>query len=394
MGTSSPFPLYVRVVSRLFEIVDMDLCSTPRLSLGSRLVSSIGDRKADHLALCAEDDVGFRGRTTLLECVRLVHDALPDLTLAEVDTSVTLFGKKLRAPLVIASMTGGTEEAGLINRELASIAEERGYGFGLGSQRAMHVRPGTGATYRVRQSAPSTLVLGNVGVVQARAMTTSEVRVLVDEVGADALCVHLNPAMELVQPGGDRDFAKGTDTIARLVRDLGVPVIVKETGCGISAAVARRLRDVGVKHVDVSGAGGTSWVGVETKRAEAAGDAGARALGEALWDWGVPTAASVALLAPLGFDTVIATGGIGTGLDVARAIALGASAAGIARPVLRALRASGDAGGRAGAIAYLDGIESELRAAMLLTGSRDIASLRRAPRVVVGELASWITQLS
>lgn len=351
--------------------------------------STIGDRKADHLTLCAEGDVGFRQRTTLLECVRLVHDALPDLDAAAIDTSVTLFDKKLRAPLLIASMTGGTEEAGRINRELASIAEERGYGFGLGSQRAMHLRAGASATYRVRQQAPSTLLLGNVGVVQARAMTTSEVRVLVDEVGADALCVHLNPAMELVQPGGDRDFSHGLEAIARLARDVGVPVLVKETGCGLSPAVGRRLRDVGVKHVDVSGAGGTSWVGVETKRAEAAGDLGARALGEALWDWGIPTAASVALLAPLRFDTVVATGGIGTGLDVARAIALGASVAGIARPVLRALTS----GGRASALAYLDGVENELRAAMLLTGSRDVASLRRAPRVVVGELASWVSQL-
>ena len=239
-------------------------------------MSTIGDRKADHLALCAEDDVGFRGRTTLLECVRLVHDALPDLSLPDVDTSVTLLGKKLRAPILIAAMTGGTDEAGRINRELASIAEERGYGFGLGSQRAMHVRPGSTATYRVRDAAPSTLVLGNVGVVQARAMSTEEIRALCDGVGADALCVHLNPAMELVQPGGDRDFARGLETIARLASDLGVPVVVKETGCGLSPSVARRLRAAGVAHVDVSGAGGTSWVGVETKRAEAAGDERAR----------------------------------------------------------------------------------------------------------------------
>jgi isopentenyl-diphosphate delta-isomerase len=354
------------------------------------VAGSIGDRKADHLALCAEEDVGFRGRTTLLEHVRLVHDALPDLAVADVDTSVALLGKTLRAPLLIAAMTGGTEQAGRINRELAGIAEERGYAFGLGSQRAMHVRPGTGETYRVRQAAPSVLLLGNVGVVQARAMTTSEVRVLVDEVGADALCVHLNPAMELVQPGGDRDFGHGVDTIARLVRDVGVPVVVKETGCGIGPAVGRRLRDVGVRHVDVSGGGGTSWVGVETKRAEAAGDAGARALGEALWDWGIPTAAAVGLLAPLKFDTLVATGGVATGLDVARAIALGASAAGIARPVLRALAS----GGRAGALAFLDGVEAELRAVMLLTGSRDLAALRRAPRVVTGELAQWLGQLA
>jgi isopentenyl-diphosphate delta-isomerase len=352
-------------------------------------VTTIGERKDDHLVLCANEEVGFRNATTLLECVRLVHDALPDMSSADVDMSVSLLGKRLRAPLVIASMTGGTEEAGRINRELASIAEERGYGFGLGSQRAMVVRPGSASTYRVRELAPKTLVLGNVGVVQARSMTTSELRVLVEEVGVDALCVHLNPAMELVQPGGDRDFSQGLGTIARLVRDLGVPVVVKETGCGIAPSVGRRLRDVGVRHVDVSGAGGTSWVGVETKRAAAAGDERARGLGEAFWDWGVPTAASVALLGPMGFDTIVATGGIATGLDVARAIALGASAVGIARPMLRAL----SAGGRQGAMALMDAVEGELGAAMLLTGSRDIAALRRAPRVVVGELGSWMAQL-
>jgi isopentenyl-diphosphate delta-isomerase len=350
-------------------------------------MSTIGQRKDDHLALCAEGDVGFRGKTTLLECVRLVHDALPDMAVADVDTSVTLFGKRLRAPFAIAAMTGGTDEAGRINRELASIAEECGYAFGLGSQRAMHTRPASAPTYRVRQVAPSALLLGNVGVVQARSMTTSEARMLVDEVGADALCVHLNPAMELVQPGGDRDFSHGLSTIARLVRDLGVPLVVKETGCGIGPGTARRLRDVGVRHVDASGAGGTSWVGVETRRAEAAGDAGARVLGEALWDWGIPTAASVALLAPMGFESIIATGGVGTGLDVARAIALGATAAGIARPLLRAL----SSGGRAAAIELLEAMENELRAAMILTASRDLAALRRAPRVIVGELSAWMT---
>jgi isopentenyl-diphosphate delta-isomerase len=352
-------------------------------------MTTIGKRKDDHLALCAEEDVGFRGASTLLECVRLVHDALPDMAAQDIDTSITLLGKTLRVPLIIASMTGGTEEAGRVNRELATIAEERGYGFGLGSQRAMHLRPGTGPTYRVRDIAPRTLVLGNVGAVQARSMTTSELRILVEEVGADALCVHLNPAMELVQPGGDRDFSHCLGTIARLVRDLGVPVVVKETGCGIAPGVGRRLRDVGVRHIDVSGAGGTSWVGVETKRAAAAGDERGRGLGEAFWDWGIPTAASVALLGPMGFDTIVATGGIATGLDVARAIVLGATAAGIARPVLRAL----SAGGRQGATALMEAIETEFRAAMLLTGSPDVAALRRAPRVVVGELGSWMAQL-
>jgi isopentenyl-diphosphate Delta-isomerase len=351
---------------------------------------NIGQRKADHLELCAKEDVGFRGAHTLFDDVRLVHNALPDLDEGSLDTSTLLFGKKLRAPLVIAAMTGGTDEAGRVNRDLAKLAEERGLAFGLGSQRAMTKRESARASYRVRDVAPTTVILGNLGLVQARDMSTDEVAALALEVGADALCLHLNPAMELVQPGGDRDFSRGLETSARLVRGLPGPVVVKETGCGLSREVATRLVSVGVSHVDVSGAGGTSWVGVETKRAEAQGDTAARALGEALWDWGVPTAASVALVAPLGFQTVVATGGVASGIDAAKAIALGATCAGIARPLLKALVA----GGPSGAGAALDAVLRELRAVMLLTGSKTLENLKRAPRVIVGELLRWLEQLS
>jgi isopentenyl-diphosphate Delta-isomerase len=357
---------------------------------GIDMSASIGQRKADHLELCAKEDVGFRGTRTLFDDVRLVHNALADLDEAHLDTSCTLFGKKLRAPLAIAAMTGGTDEAGRVNRELARLAEERGLAFGLGSQRAMTKRTSALASYRVRDVAPTTVVLGNLGLVQARDMSTDAIASLAHDVGADAMCLHLNPAMELVQPGGDRDFSRGLETIARLVRELPLPVVVKETGCGLSPEVGRRLIGVGVSHVDVSGAGGTSWVGVETKRAAAHGDGAARALGEALWDWGIPTAASVALMAPLGFKSLIATGGVATGVDAAKALSLGATCAGIARPILKALVASGPGG----AAAALDAIIRELRAVMLLTGSSDPGHLRKAPRVVLGELARWIEQLS
>lgn len=348
-------------------------------------MTTIGERKADHLALCATDDVAFRGKTTLFEQVRFLHDALPDLDEKQIDTSCTILGKPLQAPLIIAAMTGGTEEAERINRDLASIAEERGIGFGLGSQRAMLVREEALGSFAFREVAPSALVLGNLGVVQARALSTTQIEKLARSIGADALCIHLNPAMELVQPEGDRDFTHGLETIARLVRELPIPVVVKETGCGLSRDVGERLAGVGVRHVDTSGAGGTSWVAVETKRAEAIHDEAARTLGEALWDWGIPTAASICMLAPLGFETLVATGGVATGLDVARAVALGASAGGIARPMLKALRG----GGRARAIAFLDGILRELRAVMLLTGCCDLATLRRAPRLLGAELQAW-----
>ena len=338
-------------------------------------------RKADHLDLCATDDVAFKQRTTLLEHVRLVHQSLPDLHADELDTTTHLLGRRLRFPLVIAGMTGGTERAADVNRELAMIAEARGYGFGLGSQRAMQRAPETAWTYQVREHAPTALLLGNVGVVQARELETAVLAALVKDIGADALCLHMNPAMELVQPGGDRDFRGGTDTFRRLCAELSVPVVAKETGNGVSAETADKLYAAGVRHVDVSGAGGTSWVGVETLRAKDA----QRALGETLWDWGVPTAASVALVARRGMK-VIATGGVKSGLDVARAIALGATVAGIARPALQAWVQ----GGRAGAERFFYGVERELRAVMLLTGSRDLPTLARASRVITGELRDWL----
>ncbi|HSN96775.1 MAG TPA: type 2 isopentenyl-diphosphate Delta-isomerase [Candidatus Nanopelagicales bacterium] len=353
-------------------------------SPGSSGSPGIGGRKADHIELCATGDVGFRAKTTLFDEVELVHEALPEMSLDAVDTSTLVLGKRLRAPILIAAMTGGTERAQGINRELAEIAEERGYGFGLGSQRAMLNGSPTSVTYEVREVAPSTLVLGNIGGVQARSLSTEAVAELVAQVGADALCVHLNPAMELVQPEGDRDFGGVLEALERLSAELSVPVVAKETGCGIGPRTAARLARAGVRHVDVSGSGGTSWVAVETARAAGTG----RALGEALRDWGIPTAASVAIVRATRprFRTIIATGGVSTGLDVARALVLGAHAGGIARPVLQALMS----GGREAAIRFLDQVEAELRAVMLLVGARDLSTLRKVPAVLGPGLRRWL----
>jgi isopentenyl-diphosphate Delta-isomerase len=344
--------------------------------------SGISGRKADHIELCATGDVGFHAKTTLLEHVDLIHDSLPELALDEIDLSAPILGKQLRAPLFISAMTGGTARARDINKELASIAEERGYGFGLGSQRAM-LRGDRDDTYQVRDVAPTALILGNIGAVQARELSTDAVTDLIGRVGADALCVHLNPAQEIVQPGGDRYFAGALGAIERLAEELQVPVVAKETGCGIGPRVARRLARAGVRHVDVSGAGGTSWVAVETERA----DAGARSLGTALREWGVPTAAAILIAkkARPRFETILASGGIKSGLDAAKAIALGAHAAGIARPVLQALVA----GGRAGAVRFLEQVEAELRAVMLLVGAGNVRALRKSQVVMSGDLPRW-----
>jgi len=347
------------------------------------LAEPIGERKRAHLDLCEQAEVEYARKTTLLEEVELVHDALPELALAEVDVSATLLGKRLRAPLLITGMTGGTSEAADINQALARVAEEHGIAFGLGSQRAMQRAPELEYTFAVRAHAPTTLVLANLGLVQAAALKTAEIERLVRRVSADAVCIHLNPAQELIQPGGDRDFRGGLATFARLVRDLPVPVVAKETGCGISRDVAQRLRDVGVRTIDVSGAGGTSWVKVEALRADTAG----RDLGEEFADWGIPTAAAVGALRGVGVE-VIASGGIRSGLDVARAVALGARVAGVALPVFRAYREGGPvAAGR-----FVERLVGGLQTAMVLTGSRDLEALARTPLVLGPRLREWLSR--
>lgn len=344
-------------------------------------MSDIQSRKADHLDLTVNADVGFRDKTTLFECVQLVHEALPELCVDEVDTSCEIFGRHLKAPLLIAGMTGGTARAGEINRVLAKVAEERGYAFGLGSQRPMLTRPESVESYRVRDAAPDVVLLGNVGAVQAAAIGVKPIQKLVEQVGADALCVHLNPAMELVQPEGDRSFVGCTQILAELVAELGTPVIAKETGCGISSRTAQQLRALGVEHVDVSGAGGTSWVAVETLRT----NPNARRLGEVYWDWGIPTAASVMAVAGKSFRTVFATGGMSNGLEAAKALCLGASVVGIARPVLQAY----ERGGEGQVKEFLGAVERELRTAMVLVGAANLRQLRDAPRFIEGRLQQW-----
>jgi isopentenyl-diphosphate delta-isomerase len=343
--------------------------------------ATIEKRKRSHLDLCATADVEHETKTGLFEDVELLHDSLPELDLDAIDTSLEFLGKKLRAPFLITGMTGGTTEAAAVNHDLAKLAERHGIGFGLGSQRAMLRRPELAATYKVRDAAPTTLLLANLGLNQAAALSVAEIRRLVEAVGGDALCLHLNPAQELVQKEGDRRFAGGLDTLRRVTRELSLPVIVKETGCGISASVGRRLEDAGVKYVDVSGAGGTSWVRVEQLR----GDARSQALGELFRDWGIPTAASLLQLRSSRLVR-IASGGIRNALDACKALALGAEICGFALPVFRAYRS----GGSEAANEFLEQAIEGLRVAMLLTGSPTLAALRSQPVVIGPRLARWI----
>ena len=342
--------------------------------------ATIERRKRSHLDLCANGDVEHLDKTTLLEEVEFVHDSLSEVDLAEVDLSVDFLGKKLRAPFLITGMTGGTADAATVNRDLARLAERFGIGFGLGSQRAMLRRPELAATYTVRREAPTTLVLANLGLVQAAQITVAEIERLVKSVGADGLCLHLNPAQELVQKEGDRNFVGGLAALRRIRAETAVPIIVKETGCGISARVGEKLAEVGIRYVDVSGAGGTSWVRVEDLR----GDARSHALGGLFRDWGIPTAASLVQLRDSKLVR-IASGGIRNALDAARAIALGAELCGFALPVFRAYRS----GGNEAAADFLEQTIEGLRVAMVLTGSRTLQELRRQPVVLGPHLQRW-----
>jgi len=343
-------------------------------------MSEIARRKNEHLELCARGDVESRV-STLLEEVHLLHEALPELSAAEIDSSRELFGRRLAAPFVITGMTGGTEEAGRLNRALALAAQKLGLGLGVGSQRAMLADPSCADSFRVRDVAPDVLLLANLGAVQAREAGVERVAGLVATIRADALCVHLNAAQELVQDEGDRDFRGCLATLRRLAHELPVPLIVKETGCGFAPATLARLRDAGVRVVDVSGAGGTSWPGVEGLR----GSRRQRALGAELREWGIPTGAALVYARRAGL-AAIASGGIRSARDALGALALGATAVGLALPFLRAYAERGAQGVLETAGDLCEG----LRALMLLSGARCLDDLPDIPRVLGSELRAWI----
>jgi isopentenyl-diphosphate delta-isomerase len=345
----------------------------PRRSPGRRTTS----RKKQHVDITLTKDVRFRGKTTGLDRLEFVHNALPELNLDEVDTRTRFLGKELALPLMVSCMTGGYADALAINRNLAAVCESVHIALGVGSQRQALEDSQYHRTFSVvRETAPTIPIVGNIGAAEvARMKDASAALRLAELVGADAFTVHLNPLQEFLQPEGNPAFRGVLGGIAMLVRSLPIPVIVKEIGAGLSTDVIRRLLDAGVRIIDVAGAGGTSWAGVEAlRRTDPAG-------AERFWDWGIPTARALADAAALRSEgrqmTLIASGGIASGLDTAKCIALGADLTASARPLLSALHR----GGKKGLRTLIEDWSKDLRGAMFLTGSARVTDLRSAKLV-------------
>ena len=330
-------------------------------------------RKLDHLRICLEKNPQSESLSTGFERYRFVHQALPEIRLADVDTSCGLLGKGLKAPVVISCMTGGTEEAERVNLSLAEAAQRLGLAMGVGSLRAALEDPSLAYTYQVRRVAPDILLMANLGAVQLNhGYGADDCQRAVEMIEADALVLHLNPLQECLQQDGDTDFSSLLKRIEEVCTQLAVPVVAKEVGWGISTRVARQLQSAGVAAIDVAGSGGTSWSVVERERAT---DERFHRLAEAFAGWGIPTAESIAMArAAAPSVEVIGSGGVRTGIDVAKAIGLGAHAAGIATPLL--------APATIGAVAVasrLQQIIDELRTAMFCVGIADLHTLRDTP---------------
>ncbi len=318
-------------------------------------------RKSRHLDICLEEDVASTLDAGFAR-VRLRHEALPEIALGDVATEIDFLGLPLAYPIVISSMTGGTERARSINDHLAIAAERLGVAMALGSQRASLEDPRLLATYDVHRVAPGAIVFGNLGAVQFNyGVTVDDARRLVESVGARALYLHLNPLQEALQPSGDTDFRSLLPKIAQLTRALDVPVIAKSVGSGISVRTASRLLDVGVAAIDIAGAGGTSWARVEGRRS---GDRVREAIAETFAGWGYPTAeATRAMRTAFPGATIVASGGVRSGVDAAKALALGATAVGIGLPLLEPATRSAEA-----VVDALTAIATGLRIAIFASG--------------------------
>jgi len=344
-------------------------------------------RKADHIDICLEENVQARTITTGFEDIHFVHRALPEIDREEINLKVKVFNHKFSAPIIVGAMTGGTAKAEKINAAIAKAVEELGLGMGLGSQRAAIENPKLEKTFSIaRKKAPTAFLIANLGGPQlVQGYGLKEAKKAIEMIDADALAIHLNPLQEAIQPEGETKFKELTEKIGEIAAALEVPVLVKETGAGIAAEEAKKLEKIGVKGIDIAGAGGTSWAAVEYYRARKAKNSFLQRLGEAFWDWGIPTAISLIEVVQSVSIPVIASGGIRDGVQAAKALALGASLVSLSSPILKhAVKGSEEVK------KTLEHLIEELRNAMFLVGANSIEKLKNVPLVITGKPLEWL----
>lgn len=337
----------------------------------------ISDRKLEHLELCTHRDVEYKHKKTGFEEIELIHKALPQINKEKIDLKTEFLGKKLDAPFIITGITGGHPASLAINRELALAAEKLKIGMGVGSQRAAVENPELESTYTVvRDEAPNTFIIGNIGAPQIEYAEKAA-----EMMNLDAMAIHLNPLQEAIQPEGDVDATDYLQFIERTSKTLDIPLIVKETGAGIKREDAVALENAGAAAIDVAGAGGTSWAAVETYRLKD------RSMGDVYWDWGIPTAVSTVEVCESVKIPVISSGGIRTGLDAAKALALGAETVGLALPLLKEAY-----NGHNAVVSKLEKFMEELKVAMYLVGASCISDLKNCDLLIQGMTRGWLTE--
>jgi isopentenyl-diphosphate delta-isomerase len=351
-------------------------------------IEIIKQRKREGIEIPLNNDVQAKTTSTYLEYVKLTHNALPELDYDEIDISTNFLKRKFSAPLIIDSMTGGAPEAARINGRLGELAEKYGFAMGLGSQRAGLESKQLAETYSIaRKNAPSAFLIANIGGAQlAKGLTIENIKKIIDMIQADALVIHLNPLQELIQPEGEPKYKGVFSKISEISGDLDVPVIVKEVGAGISKEVAVKLEVAGVSAINVAGAGGTSWAGVEKLRAEASNNDLKTHLGEIFWDWGIPTAASLIEVKKTVKVPIIASGGLRNGMEMAKCIVLGASMCAMAYPFL--LKA---AESKEQLFNFADTVIAELKSTMFLIGAMNLSVLKSSRYILTGPLADQVS---
>jgi isopentenyl-diphosphate Delta-isomerase len=348
-------------------------------------VEQIKRRKREGIEIPLTENVQGKKNSTYLEYVKLFHNALPEIDYDEIDLSTQFLNKSFSAPLIIDSMTGGTDEAFLINKRLGQIAEKYGLGMGLGSQRAGLKSEKLIESYSIaRNVAPNAFLIANIGGAQlSDGLSTVDVIKIIKMIDADALAIHLNPLQELIQPEGEPRFKGILQRISNLVQDIEIPIIVKEVGSGISADVALRLEKSGVRSINVAGSGGTSWAGIEKIRADQHNEYIKSQLGELFWDWGIPTALSILLVSRSVKIPIIASGGLRNGLEIAKCMILGSNLCAMAFPFLKRAAQSEEELEK-----FTQLILSEIRSTMFLLGTKDIGSLKNTRYILIDKLAS------